>query len=127
MASRTVGSVADDARAGLGVAPTEYVELVYALGVVWGFGDAVSTLLAVATTGTVAFEANPLVAALLSHDPYLLIALKAAVVLVVSVTLLCFRPTIERTPYWRPWLSAVLGLGVAVVFLNLYVAFVPLL
>lgn len=121
MASRTESpsvSAARPAAAG----SSGYVALVLALVAVWGIGDVVSTLLAVAATGTVAFEANPLVRAVLARSPLFLVVFKAAVVLVVGLALLRWGPAVRRTPYWRSWLSVVLAAGVVVVAANLSVA-----
>lgn len=98
-----------------------YTDLVTALVVVWGLGDALSTLFALALTGDLSLEANPLVRALLAQTPLLLLVLKAAVVLVVGVTLLRYRDQIQSVPLWRPWMVGVLGLGTAIVVSNLYV------
>lgn len=100
-----------------------YVELVFSVVIVWGFGDAVSTLFATAVTGPHR-EANPWIRQLLSHDPMLVVVLKAAVVLYVGVVLLECRPVIERVPWWRAWLTGVVGLGVAIVLMNVYVGLV---
>ncbi len=97
-----------------------YVELVFSLVIVWGFGDAVSTLVAVGTVGA-QLEANPWVRVLLAHDPLLLITLKAAVVLYAGVVLLECRSVVESVPGWRAWFVGLIGLGVAVVLGNLYV------
>jgi hypothetical protein len=97
-----------------------YVELVFSLVIIWGFGDAVSTLVAVGTAGA-QFEANPWIRVLLAHDPLLLITLKAAVVLYAGVVLLECRSVVESVPGWRAWFVGLVGLGVAVVLGNLYV------
>jgi hypothetical protein len=101
-------------------APT-YTDLVAALVAVWGLGDAVSTLFALALTGDLSLEANPLVRALLAQTPLLLLVMKAAVVLVVGATLLRYRDQIQSVPLWRPWMVGVLGLGTAIVLSNVYV------
>ncbi|WP_276270603.1 DUF5658 family protein [Haloarcula litorea] len=103
------------------VADPDYVDLVFALVFVWGFGDLVSTLLAVHATG-VETEANPWIRVLLAHEPLLVVALKAAVALYVGVVLLACRPVVERVPGWRTWFGTVVGLGCGVVALNLVVA-----
>ncbi|MFC7197195.1 hypothetical protein ACFQL4_25405 [Halosimplex aquaticum] len=74
-----------------------YVELVFSLVVVWGFGDAASTLVAAAFAGP-SLEANPWIRLLLAHDPMLMVALKAAVVLYAGVVLLECRSAVERVP-----------------------------
>lgn len=58
----------------------DYVEFVYALVLVWGFGDVVSTYVAVSAVGGVAMEANPWMRLLLATEPLLVLAVKAAVV-----------------------------------------------
>ncbi|SDF91191.1 DUF5658 family protein [Halorientalis regularis] len=98
-----------------------YVESVFALVFVWGFGDAVSTLIALAFTGDIGMEANPFVRQLLAHHPLLMLAMKAAVALIVGVTLLTYRDTIERVPLWRSWILTVTGLGTLIVVTNVYV------
>lgn len=127
MASRTPSPTADLTLPQVRAEPTSYTELVFAVVVVWGFGDAVSTLVALVVTGHASFEANPFVRFLLATDPYLLIALKAGVVLVVGLALVCYRDLIQRTPYWRQWLHAVLVVGLFVVAANLYVGLSSLL
>lgn len=102
-----------------------YVELVCSLVIVWGFGDAVSTLVAAESAGA-ATEANPWIRVLLAHEPLLVVALKAAVVLYAGVVLLECRPVVERVPGWRAWFLAVVGLGTAVVLSNLYVGLAAL-
>ncbi|WP_299265323.1 DUF5658 family protein [Halorientalis sp.] len=98
-----------------------YVESVFALVFVWGFGDAVSTLIALAFTGDIGMEANPFVRQLLAHHPLLMLAMKAVVALVVGVTLLTYRDAIERVPMWRSWILTVTTLGTLVVVTNVYV------
>ena len=70
---------------------TEYVALVYALVLVWGLGDVLSTYFAYAAVGTPAAESNPWIQVLLSIHPLALLALKAAVVLYAGVVLLASR------------------------------------
>ena len=98
-----------------------YVELVFAIVFVWGTGDLLSTFAALHVTGVWA-EANPLVRTLLAHDPLLVVALKGAVMLVVGLALFRYQSAVERLPRWRLWLGGLLGLGTAVVVLNLSVA-----
>lgn len=102
-----------------------YVELVFSLVIVWGFGDAASTLLATGVAGP-GLEANPWIRLLLVHDPLLMIALKAAVVLYAGVVLLECRSVVESVPGWRAWFVSVVGLGVAVVLGNVYVGLAAL-
>lgn len=97
-----------------------YVELVFSLVLVWGFGDALSTLFAAQFAGP-GLEANPWIRTLLIHEPLLVIALKMAVVLYVGVVLLECRSVVERVPLWRAWLLSVVGLGAVVVLGNTYV------
>ncbi|MFB6084878.1 MAG: DUF5658 family protein [Halorientalis sp.] len=103
-----------------------YVESVFALVFVWGFGDAVSTLLALALTGDVGMEANPFVRELLAAHPLFMLAMKAAVALVVGVTLLTYRDAVERVPLWRSWILSVTGLGTLIVVTNVYVGLAAL-
>jgi len=98
----------------------DYVELVFSLVLVWGFGDAVSTLFAAKFAG-VGIEANPWIRVLLTHEPLLVIALKMAVVLYVGIVLLECRDIVETVPWWRGWLLAIVGLGALVVLVNTYV------
>jgi hypothetical protein len=104
-----------------GLAKPGYVESVFALVFVWGFGDAVSTLIALTFTGDVGMEANPLVRRLLAHEPMLLLVMKGTVALIVGVTLLTYRDTVERVPLWRPWLLSVTCVGTFIVVSNVYV------
>ncbi|EMA19073.1 DUF5658 family protein [Haloarcula argentinensis] len=97
-----------------------YVELVFSLVLVWGFGDALSTLFAAQFAGP-GLEANPWIRVLLIHEPLLVIALKMAVVLYVGVVLLECRDVVERVPLWRAWLLSVVALGAVVVLGNTYV------
>lgn len=105
---------------------SQYRDLVFALVAVWGIGDAVSTLTVLALAGDVAFEANPLVRALVVQHPALVLALKAVVALVVGGLLLACRDTVQRAPLWRPWLFGVLAAGVVVVTGNVYVGVLAL-
>ena len=97
-----------------------YVELVFSLVIVWGFGDAVSTLLAAEFAG-VHLEANPWIRQLLIHHPLSVVVLKAAVVLYAGIVLLECRHLVEQVPWWRTWLLGVVGCGAVVVLLNVYV------
>ena len=100
-----------------------YVELVFSIVLVWGFGDAMSTLFAARYAGA-QHEVNPWIRILLDHSPFLLLALKMAVVLSVGVVLLECRSLVERVPLWRGWLTAMVAAGAAVVLLNVYVGLV---
>lgn len=106
---------------------TEYVSLVYAVVLVWGLGDVLSTYYAYAVLGTSQAEANPWIAVMLSYDPLLVLVVKAAVVLYVGVVLLEFRSFVERVPGWRLWLSGLVVLGIFVVVNNLTVGTLGLL
>jgi len=97
-----------------------YVELVFSLVLVWGFGDALSTLFAAQFAGP-GLEANPWIRTLLIHEPLLVIALKMAVVLYVGVVLLECRDVVERVPLWRAWLLSIVAIGAVVVLGNTYV------
>lgn len=103
-----------------------YVGFVYALVLVWGLGDVLSTFFAVAVTGSLDGEVNPWLRALLAHEPLLVVALKAAVVLYAGVVLLECRPIVERVPWWRAWFVGIVGLGWLVVLNNTVVGFVAL-
>jgi len=102
-----------------------YVELVFALVIVWGFGDAASTLFASGAAGP-GLEANPWIRILLAHHPLLMVFLKAAVVLYAAVVLLECRSFVESVPGWRVWFLGVVGLGAAVVLTNVYVGLTAL-
>ena len=99
----------------------DYVELVFGIVLVWGTGDLLSTFAALYFTGVRA-EANPLVRALLAHDPLLVVALKGGVMLVVGLTLFRYQSPVEQLPRWRLLLGGLLGVGAGVVTRNLYVA-----
>jgi len=99
----------------------EYVGLVYALVLVWGLGDVVSTYFAYAAIGTGSVEANPWIGVLLEFNPLLVLVVKAAVVLYTGIVLLEARAVVQRTPGWRLWLSGVVIVGVLVVANNLLV------
>ena len=99
----------------------DYVELVFAILLVWGTGDLFSTFAALHFTGVWA-EANPLVRTLLAHDPLLVVALKGAVMLVVGLVLVRYQAAVEELPRWRLLLGGLVGVGAGVVALNLYVA-----
>lgn len=103
-----------------------YRGLVYALVLVWGFGDVLSTFFAASATGSIAMEANPWMRILLSADPLYVIALKAAVVLYAGIVLLECRDIVERVPGWRAWFAGVVGIGMLVSANNLAVAFVAM-
>jgi hypothetical protein len=100
-----------------------YVELVYSLVLVWGFGDALSTLFAARYVGTGA-EVNPWIRLLLETEPMLVIAVKMAVTLYVGVILLECRGVVEQVPCWRGWLLAIVTVGVVVVLNNVVVGLV---
>jgi len=102
-----------------------YVALVYAVVLIWGVGDLLSTYYAYAATGSSAGELNPFVAAMLSAHPLLLAVVKAAIILWVGVVLLVFQTSVEDLPRWRLWFVAVVGSGMVVVN-NLAVGFVAL-
>jgi len=104
----------------------EYVGLVYALVLVWGLGDVLSTYFAYAAVGGGGMEINPWIAVLLSQNPLLVLAVKAAVVLYVGVVLLELRPLVERVPGWRLWLGGLVVAGVLVVINNLAVGVLAL-
>lgn len=108
----------------ISVSLPDYGWFVAALVLVWGVGDAASTLLALELTGSVELEANPWIRLLLSKDPLLLPVFKAAVVTVAGGALLSFRPYVQRVPGWRGWFIAILALGSAIVFTNVYVGLV---
>jgi len=105
----------------------EYVGLVYALVLVWGLGDVLSTYFAYATVETIAAESNPWMAVLLAHHPITVVVVKAAVVLYAGVVLLACQESVENVPGWRFWLSSVVLLGVVVVVNNLAVGVLALL
>jgi hypothetical protein len=105
----------------LSVERSTYVEFVFGLVFVWGFGDAVSTILALALTGDHSMEINPWIRVLLEHEPMLMLAVKFAVALYVGVVLLECRSVVEQVPGWRVWFYSLLGVGTFVVLSNLYV------
>ena len=109
----------------MGLEMPGYVELVVSLVIVWGFGDAASTLVAAAFAGP-SVEANPWIRLLLTQEPLLVVALKAAVVLYAGVILLECRSVVERVPGWRAWFLSVIGLGTLVVLGNVYVGLVAI-
>jgi hypothetical protein len=96
-----------------------YQGWVFSLALVWGLGDAASTYAAAAATGSTAMEANPLIRTLLALDPMLLAVFKAAVVVVVGVTLLEWRSLVECVPGHRLWFVGCVGLGLVVTANNL--------
>lgn len=97
-----------------------YVELVFSLVLVWGFGDALSTLFAARFAGH-HLESNPLVRFLLAHEPLLVLAMKMGVALLVAVVLLEYRDLVEAVPLWRGWMLALVGAGALVILNNVYV------
>jgi hypothetical protein len=100
-----------------------YVELVYSLVLVWGFGDALSTVFA-ATFAGAGSELNPWIRVLLEFEPLLVIAVKMAVALYVGIILLECRSLVERVPLWRAWLLAIVVAGALVVLNNVVVGLV---
>ena len=98
-----------------------YVELVLSLVVIWGFADALSTLLAMTVTGSAAAEINPWIRTLLIHEPLAVIVLKGAVALYVGVVLVACQDVVESVPGWRLWFLGVIALGTVVVVQNLAV------
>lgn len=95
-----------------------YVPFVYALVLVWGLGDVLSTYFAVSVTGATANELNPLVRVMLETEPLLVLALKAGVVLYAGVVLLECRDLVTRVRGWQLWFSAIVGAGLLVVANN---------
>lgn len=104
----------------------EYVGLVYAIVLVWGLGDVLSTYFAYAATESAQAEANPWIAVLLSHDPLLVLVVKAAVVLYVGVVLIELEWLVKRAPGWRFWLAGLVVAGILVVINNLIVGLLAL-
>jgi hypothetical protein len=98
-----------------------YEELVYALVLVWGLGDVLSTFFAASATGSAAMESNPWIRLLLANEPLLVLAVKAAVVLYAGVILLECRSVVEKVPGHRAWFVGVVGLGIVVTANNLAV------
>lgn len=101
-----------------------YVELVVALGLVWGVGDTLTTVLAAHATGSVAGELNPLLRTLLAVDPGAVILLKGAVAVYACVVLLAAREQVTDVPGWRIWLLGMIAAGTLIVAQNLAVVFV---
>ena len=99
-----------------------YVEFVYALVLVWGLGDVVSTYLAVSAVGDVSMEANPWMRMLLATEPWVVGVGKAAVVQSAGVVLLECQDIVERVPGWQVWFAGVVVAGWAVVLNNLAIA-----
>jgi len=97
-----------------------YVELVFSLVLVWGFGDTLSTVFAAKHVG-VAAEQNPWIRELLAFEPLLVILVKMAVALYVGIVLLECRDIVETVPWWRGWLLTIVALGAVVVLNNTYV------
>jgi hypothetical protein len=110
----------------VGTGTRDYVALVYALVLIWGGGDVLSTFYAYAATGSAATETNPLVAALLSANPLFFILVKAAVLLCIGLVLVTSQSVVRRLPCWRLWFVAVVGSGIVVVFNNLAVGIAAL-
>lgn len=104
-----------------------YAALVAALVVVWGAGDALSTLWAIEATGSIQGEANPWIKALLAHDPALLVVLKAGVVALAGGLLLTYQDTVESVPGWRAWFLGILAMGSLIVLANFYVGIAALM
>jgi hypothetical protein len=97
-----------------------YVELVFAIVLMWGFGDAVSTLFAAELAGH-HLESNPWIRVLLGEAPYIALALKFAVGLYVGVVLLECRSFVEQVPLWRIWLFSLAAVGAVIVLNNLVI------
>jgi hypothetical protein len=108
------------------MAVPSYTWFVAALVLVWGVGDAASTLFALQVTGSVQLEANPLVRMLLTENPLWLPVLKTGVVAIAGGVLLRFRAYIETVPGWRLWFVSILALGSTIVVTNLYVGVVTI-
>jgi hypothetical protein len=119
-------SVRQFSRPKLGVAVPSYAVLVAGIVVVWGVGDALSTLWAIEATGSIQGEANPWIKAVLAHDPALLVVLKAGVVTLAGGLLLAYQEFVESVPGWRVWFAGVLGMGSLIVLNNVYVGFVAI-
>lgn len=104
----------------------EYVGLVYALVLLWGLGDVLSTYFTFAILGYSGAESNPWMSLLLSYNPVLVAVVKGAVVLYVGVVLLAYRDVVQRVPVWRFWLSTLVVAGILVVVNNLAVGIIAL-
>lgn len=104
-----------------------YGWFVAALVLVWGVGDAASTLLALELTGTVELEANPLIRRMLADHPLWLPLFKGGVVAVAGGVLWQCRRYVESVPGWRLWFCSILALGSAIVVTNVYVGVVTAL
>lgn len=98
-----------------------YEELVLGVVAVWGFGDAISTLIAHSFHGGDA-ELNPWIRVLLGVDPLWVVVLKSAIVLYVGIVLLELEHVVRRVPGWRLWLRSLVASGFIVTMLNLAVA-----
>jgi hypothetical protein len=101
--------------------PPEYIELVLAVVVVWGFCDGLSTLLAAEFAGR-HMEANPLIRMLLD-TPALAFAVKLGGAVAAGALALAGERFIKTVPGWRVWFAGLIGVGIAVTTLNLLVAF----
>lgn len=106
---------------------SEYVGLVVALVLVWGVGDALSTLWAIEATGSIHGEANPWIQAVLAHDPALLLVVKSGVVVITGGLLLSQREFVESVPGWRLWFGSLLAVGSIIVAGNVYVGLAAVL
>jgi len=111
----------------LRVSLPSYVWFVGALVVVWGLGDALSTLFALHATGDVGLEANPWIRMLLSSHPVYLPIFKGLVVAVAGGLLLGFRRYVESVPGWRLWFAGLLAVGSAIVAASTVVGVATLL
>lgn len=104
----------------------EYVSLIYALVMLWGLGDILSTYFAHAAVGGGAGEVNPWMALLLAYNPVLVALVKGAVVLYVGIVLLEYREFVQDVPGWRLWLSTLVVAGIFVTLNNLTVGLLAL-
>jgi hypothetical protein len=105
----------------------EYVGLVYALVLVWGLGDILSTYFAYAVVGTSQAESNYWISVMLAYDPLLVLVVKAAVVLYAGIILLELQYFIQQVPWWRAWLVVLVLGGILAIINNLVVGLIVLL
>lgn len=100
-----------------------YFLLVALLMVSWGFFDLTSTYIAIIAHGSIAYEANPLVRAVLSIHPSLFVPYKTTAMLLVLGLCLKGRHHITAINRWDLFFKTLIIGGFLVSSLNMYAAY----
>jgi len=100
-----------------------YTCLVLGIGLVWGVYDPISTYIAVAVSGSIQYEANPLVRAVLDIHPGLLFPLKFIAIGSVLTISIKGKKHIKQLAYWDIFFIGWCLFGMIITVINIYVAY----